>query len=143
MEHVKRHSPAALWLAVTAAVILVAVLLARQTGMPGNGVPDGNGSPAPAPETGQPPARPPVTVTVTVKDFAFDPAFLEVPAGSTVIWSYPEGRFTHQIVLRDLNARSEKLLPGQEWRYTFATPGSYLVLDAVYKSMIGRVNVTG
>ncbi len=82
-------------------------------------------------------------VAVTIGDYFFEPKELVVPAGTIVVWEYPDGKSQHELVLRDFNIRSPRLKPGDTWAYQFDTPGSYLVIDAIFKSMIGRVNVTG
>lgn len=63
-------------------------------------------------------------MAVQIMDFAFEPATLEVPAGTTVVWTNA-GSAPHSVT-SDTNAfDSGRLDPGGTFSMTFDTPGTY------------------
>lgn len=83
------------------------------------------------------------TVTVTVRDFAFSPATVTIPAGGTVVWRF-EGNAPHSststagsVLSWDSGVRSA----GQTFSMQFGAAGSYPYICTVHPSMQGRVVV--
>lgn len=69
---------------------------------------------------------------------AFTPSVIEVPAGSTVTWTFLSGE-QHNVVFDDLAS------PTQDWgtwSNTFTQPGSYPYVCTLHAGMEGRVDVT-
>jgi len=79
---------------------------------------------AAAPQTTQA-AKPsaPGRVTVTIKNFQFDPQDLTVPAGTTVEWLDNIGR--HSIVAEQGGFKSPVLASGGQFEHKFDAPGAY------------------
>ena len=63
-------------------------------------------------------------MAVTIKDYAFTPATLTVPAGTTVTWTNNDP-VPHTATASDGSFDSGNLNPGQSFSFTFATPGSF------------------
>jgi plastocyanin len=78
---------------------------------------------------------------VAIQDFAFQPASVTVPAGTTVSWTNHDAA-THTVTFRNGAADSGDLSGGQTFRYTFATPGSFDYYCRIHPSMTGVVVVT-
>jgi plastocyanin len=78
---------------------------------------------------------------VSIVDFAFQPASIEVPAGSTVTWTNT-GAAPHTVTADDGSFDSGKLGPGASFNQTFTTPGTYTYHCEVHPQMTGTVVVT-
>jgi plastocyanin len=77
---------------------------------------------------------------VTIVDFAFQPAYVVVGAGSTVSW-YNAGGAPHTAT-SDFGAfDSGTLGSGGGFSTTFWTPGTYTYHCAIHPSMVGTVQV--
>ena len=100
------------WMRLTLATWLVAVGLGAWTYQTLNG-----GSAAPSP-----PASP-STTRITVKNFAFDPPELTVPAGTEVEWTDATGR--HTVQADDGSFKSDTLTAGGSFKHRFDKPGVY------------------
>ncbi|WP_308259404.1 cupredoxin family copper-binding protein [Pseudonocardia sp. H11422] len=85
------------------------------------------------------PVRPVATVTVSIANFAFSPAAVQVKAGTTVTWTNNDSA-PHDV--RGGPLRSPTLNRGAGWSYTFTTPGSYRYICSIHPSMTGAVTVT-
>ena len=84
------------------------------------------------------------TMTVNIKDFAFNPPNITVAPGTTVTWvnndqaphtttaTNPAGVFD-----------SGTLQPGQSYSFTFNKPGTYAYHCAIHPYMTGAVTVSG
>jgi plastocyanin len=100
-------------------------------------------SPAPAnqsqTEPRAAPAAAPGGAAVSIVDFAFEPATLDVPAGTTVVWTN-EGRAPHTVT-GDF-ADSGTLEPGQTFSHTFAESGEQSYACAIYPQMTGTIRVS-
>lgn len=71
--------------------------------------------------------------------FAFTPSVIEVPAGSTVTWTFAS-RTEHNVVFDGLASPTQTT---GTWSRTFDEPGSYPYLCSLHEGMNGRVEVTG
>jgi plastocyanin len=78
---------------------------------------------------------------VSIVDFAFQPASIEVPAGSTVTWTNT-GAVTHTVTADDGAFDSGQLKPGTSFSQTFTTPGTYTYHCEIHPQMTGTVVVT-
>lgn len=76
--------------------------------------------------------------TVSIADFAFAPATLTVPVGTTVTWANQDGS-NHFVTFAD--ATSDRLRKGATYTRTFAAPGTYPYECSMHPSMKGTVVV--
>ncbi len=82
--------------------------------------------------------------TVEIKNFAFVPATLTVPVGTTVTWTNTD-EDPHTVADRS-NAhlfRSAALDTNGKYSFTFSKAGSYDYFCTLHPHMIGKVIVTG
>ena len=106
--------------------------------------------------TGSVPSAPPATtqtqapgaVTVTLQNFAFNPASMTVPKGTTVTW-VNQDTAEHTIVndaqgpvARGALFTSNPLPKGASYTYTFDTTGTYPYHCSLHPSMKATVIVT-
>jgi plastocyanin len=100
-------------------------------------------SPAPAnqgePESQAAQAAAPAESAVSIVDFAFEPATLDVAAGATVVWTN-DGQAPHTVT-GDF-ADSGILEPGQTFSYTFAESGEQSYACAIHPQMTGTIRVS-
>lgn len=84
----------------------------------------------------------PVTRTrnVVVRDMTFAPRVIEVPAGTTVTWSFQDGDTRHDV--KGAGFASEVMRVGT-FTHTFSTPGVYDYRCSLHGQMTGRVIVAG
>ena len=75
---------------------------------------------------------------VTAKDLRFQPAAVKVPAGTTVTWSFEDGRVPHNVKGDDFASRN---LTRGTFTHTFAQPGEYRYTCTLHAGMDGRVVV--
>ena len=78
--------------------------------------------------------------SVAIKDYAFTPATLTVPAGTTVTWTNNDP-VPHTATAGDGSFDSGNLNPGQSFAFTFATPGSYPYVCQYHAGMKGTIVV--
>jgi plastocyanin len=82
-------------------------------------------------------------MTITMKNFAFDPSTLTVKTGTVVTWVNQDAA-SHSIVSDNSSsvAFSSDLLPtGASYNVTFATPGTYTYHCSIHPSMTGTIIV--
>ncbi|MDQ3351347.1 MAG: cupredoxin domain-containing protein [Actinomycetota bacterium] len=77
---------------------------------------------------------------VTIADFAFDPAEIEVAAGATVTWTN-EDSATHTVESDDDTLMSGDLDNGATYEMTFDEPGTYQYVCGIHPNMEGTVIV--
>ncbi len=77
---------------------------------------------------------------VTIADFAFDPAELEVAAGATVTWTNNDSA-THTVESDDETLMSDDLPNGATYEMTFDEPGTYEYVCGIHPNMAGTVIV--
>jgi len=77
---------------------------------------------------------------VTIADFAFDPAELEVTAGATVTWTNDDSA-THTVESDDGTLMSDDLPNGATYEMTFDEPGTYEYVCGIHPNMSGTVVV--
>ncbi|WP_204073833.1 cupredoxin domain-containing protein [Planotetraspora phitsanulokensis] len=79
--------------------------------------------------------------TVAIKNFAFAPAAVKVPVGTTVTWTNTDEE-PHTVSATSGPFRSGTLMTGATYRYTFTKPGKYRYLCTIHPFMLGTVVVT-
>lgn len=77
---------------------------------------------------------------VTIADFAFDPAEIEVAAGATITWTN-EDSATHTVESDDETLMSDDLDNGATYEMTFDEPGTYQYACGIHPNMEGTVIV--
>ena len=60
----------------------------------------------------------------SIASFAYAPARLEIAAGTTIEWRNDD-QLAHTVTASDASFASPLLQPGDIWRHTFTTPGSF------------------
>jgi plastocyanin len=113
---------------LTAALALGAALV-----LAGCGGDEGGGGAEAAPATG--------VTQVAAKDNRFTPAAIQVPAGTTVTWTFKDGFVPHDVVADGFTS-GEPRRKGT-FTHTFDRPGTYPYRCTVHDGMTGRVVVTG
>ncbi|MER6248789.1 cupredoxin domain-containing protein [Streptomyces griseorubiginosus] len=80
--------------------------------------------------------------SVAMKGYAFSPASLSVPAGSTVTWTnYDTAPHDVKTTSGPLSIHSPMLNKGESWSFTFATAGSYGYVCTVHPDMTAGITV--
>ena len=90
---------------------------------------------APATPTTIPP------VAVTIQNFAFIPASVTVPAGTTVTWTNQDSA-PHQVASDTGAFSSITLGQGGKYSFTFTSPGTYPYHCSIHTFMKGTITVT-
>lgn len=79
-------------------------------------------------------------VTVEIRNFAFEPGNLEIPAGATVTWVNRDAA-PHDATADDKSWKTETLDRGERGSVTFDRPGEYFYYCSIHPSMQARVLV--
>jgi plastocyanin len=88
------------------------------------------------------PIQGPATPTINIQNFAFSPASLTVPKGTTVTW-VNEDSANHQVVSDSQGLFTSNSLPkGASYSFKFDTPGTYPYHCSIHPSMKGTIIVT-
>jgi plastocyanin len=88
-----------------------------------------------------PDVAPVATDAVTIRDFAFAPANVQVVAGDTVTWSN-EDAAPHDVVFDGEPGASQLLGRGATYEATFIRAGVFDYACSLHSQMRGRVTVT-
>ncbi|QQG90599.1 cupredoxin family copper-binding protein [Mycobacteroides chelonae] len=99
-------------------------------GMPGAMAPHGSTPTAPAP----------VGPAVDIENFAFNPATLTVPAGTTVTWTNKDEE-PHNVVSEDGTFRSPGMDAKGTFSHQFTRPGTYQYVCGIHPFMKATVVV--
>ena len=96
-----------------------------------------------APDTAAVAAPPAATVEIAMVDDRFEPNYVEVLAGTTVIWVNKGGNW-HSVAAFDGSFESKKLANGESFSVLLDTPGLYQYICKHHgmQGMMGRVVVT-
>lgn len=78
---------------------------------------------------------------IVIANFAFDPATVTVPVGTTVQWTNNDGA-THTITSDAGDWDSGRLSNGQSFSHTFTEAGSFGYHCSIHRSMKGTIVVT-
>jgi plastocyanin len=79
---------------------------------------------------------------VSIIDLSFQPATLEVAAGTTVLWTNDDP-VVHTVTARDGSFNSGVLQPGAQFRQVFEVPGTYPYVCAIHPGQAGSIVVSG
>jgi plastocyanin len=83
----------------------------------------------------------PATKEVTIDNFSFTPAQLEIPAGTEVTWINKDD-VPHTVVSDDHKSfKSRALDTDEKFSFTFSTPGTYDYFCSVHPKMVGKIVV--
>jgi plastocyanin len=82
----------------------------------------------------------PGTNTVSMKNLAFNPSTLSVPNGTTVTWINNDN-VGHTVIAEGGLFSSGLLGNGQNFTYTFSTPGTYNYSCSIHQGMRGTIIV--
>jgi plastocyanin len=77
---------------------------------------------------------------VSIVDFAYDPAAVEIPVGATVTWTN-DGAARHTVTSSDGAFDSDELAPGASFSQNFTAAGTYPYFCQIHPQMIGTVTV--
>ena len=80
------------------------------------------------------------TVTIEIDNFTFAPAELDIPPGTTVVWTNHDD-IPHTVTSADGAFRSRALDTDDSFAFTFSKPGSYRYFCALHPHMVGMVKV--
>ncbi len=80
------------------------------------------------------------TEAVAIRDFAFDPGNLQVPAGATVTFTNYDSA-PHTATAKDGGWGTGTLEKGDSRAITFDKPGDYLYYCKIHPSMVARLQV--
>jgi plastocyanin len=80
------------------------------------------------------------TATVHIKNFAFVPATLTVPAGAVVRFVNDDGE-AHTVTAENRSFDSTGIDGGEAWAYRFAKPGTFAYFCALHPYMKAAVLV--
>ncbi len=93
------------------------------------------------PSVVQPQATPASSGTqITIQNFAYQPATLQVRVGTTVTWTNQDN-VPHSVTFKNGMKESGLLSRGQSFSYTFSTPGTYQYYCTVHPYMVATVTV--
>jgi plastocyanin len=84
------------------------------------------------------PVEIPLTASVSISGFAFNPGTLTVAAGTIVTWTNNDS-MQHTVTGGELD--SQKLAQGQTYSHTFNTPGTIDYICTIHPSMKGKIIV--
>lgn len=80
--------------------------------------------------------------SVTISNFAFDPAAITAPAGSAIAWTNQDST-AHTVTFDDTSIKSSgNLAQGDTFTATFPKPGTYAYHCAIHPSMTGTVTIS-
>ncbi|HHC09150.1 MAG TPA: hypothetical protein ENK55_10610 [Actinobacteria bacterium] len=79
--------------------------------------------------------------TISIEDFAFHPADLTVPVGTTIEWRNDEGGVAHTATSDEGTWDSGTLQPGDTYALTLDTPGTFTYFCSIHPSMTGSITV--
>jgi len=77
--------------------------------------------------------------SVSITNFAFNPAMLNVAVGTQVTWTN-NGSVAHTVTA-DQGAFDGKVAPGESFAFTFAKPGTFAYHCSIHPSMKATVTV--
>ena len=120
-------------LVVLAIVVLGGFLLVGCGGSSGTTTTSGGGSTTTAAPGGS---------QVTIQSFAFSPAELTVPVGTTVTWTNSDST-NHTVTSDDAVFESATLAQGDTFEFTFTQAGEFPYHCSLHPSMTATIIVTG
>jgi hypothetical protein len=115
-----------------ATTVPVFIATARPAATPVPPTPQGEAPPTITPVPGLPPAE------VVMRDNVFEPANVEVPAGTLVRW-VNRGANDHDVIADDLSFESPVVRPNQTYEMVFGQPGTYSYVCDLHDGMTGTI----
>jgi plastocyanin len=82
----------------------------------------------------------PNTEAIDIVDFAFEPPSVELPEGTTILWTN-NGVAPHAVSATDGSFDSGTFDSGASFEHTFTTPGTYAYLCRVHPEMTGTIEI--
>jgi plastocyanin len=79
-------------------------------------------------------------VEISIENYKFEPAEVNIRPGGKVRWINREKRTSHSVVLG--GQESERLFPGDAWEKGFAQAGIYFYTCGPHPEMKGIINVS-
>ena len=119
------------------ATACLAITLAACSGSSGTAAPAVPAGPTAAPASEAPAAG---GSTVSIKNFAFNPASITVAAGTTVVWTNDDTT-GHTVTADDGSFDSKTIDTGGTFSQTFGTAGSFTYKCTIHSSMTATVVV--
>ena len=92
-------------------------------------------------QAAQQPAASPSEAQVSIKDFAFDPAALTVPVGTSVTWTNNDST-AHTVTSDDGTWDSGRIDVGGTYSHVFDQAGTFTYHCGIHTSMTGTITVT-
>lgn len=80
------------------------------------------------------------SVQVVMDKYRFEPQTVTVKPGTVVEWVNREKRTSHSVIV-DGQPESDRLFPGETYRYRFDTPGRFTIRCGPHPDMVGTVEV--
>ncbi|AKU13491.1 blue (type 1) copper domain-containing protein [Azoarcus sp. CIB] len=78
---------------------------------------------------------------VSIVDYKYSPAVVEIRAGDTVTWVNREKRTSHSVLFEATGEESERFFPGEKWSRTFPRAGRFEYRCGPHPEMKGAVVV--
>ncbi|WP_433727002.1 cupredoxin domain-containing protein [Nocardia sp. CA-129566] len=110
-------------------------------GFPGHGMTGTAPTAAATTTTASSAAAAPTANTVDIRNFAFAPAKLTVPVGTTVTWTNSDEE-PHTVAANDSSFRSPGMGHGATYTFVFTTPGTFDYICTIHPFMHATVVVT-
>lgn len=100
-----------------------------------------NSSQAPLPEPA-PALSPSESVSIIIRSFAFEPGDVTIKKGTTIAWTNRDS-INHTVTSDNGGALNSPVLnQGQNFSFTFTSPGEFNYYCSIHPSMKGKVTVT-
>lgn len=100
-----------------------------------------NSSQAPLPEPAAAPS-PSESVSIIIRSFAFEPADVAIKKGTTIAWTNRDS-INHTVTDDNGGVLDSPILnQGQNFSFTFTSPGEFNYHCSIHPSMKGKVTVT-
>src|SRR5689334_4324625 len=128
------------WILCTAALLTAFVVAARGPQIFGITFPTGTASAVKTAAALAASAPPAGEVQVKIDNFAFVPATITVPVGTSIRW-LNEDETVHNVVSSDKSFRSKALDTNEEFSFTFTKSGTYSYMCSLHPRMTGKVIV--
>ena len=93
-----------------------------------------------APPAASVPAIQPVTKNISIQNFSFSPATLEIKTGDTVVWKNLDSA-PHVVVENNGKFTSPTLGQGEQFSFTFTAAGTFDYHCQIHPSMTGQIIV--
>lgn len=80
---------------------------------------------------------------ISIRDYKFEPATIQIKVGDAVRWTNNEKRTSHSVFFTGAaSLESDRLFPGESWQRVFDKPGTYSYTCGPHPEMTGKIVVT-